>query len=156
VPGRFATKNLLRAKYPYRVSRSEVRARSEWNVWYEWAVSLADDLYDGLLAELRHEGFDLMARTKLSDLRKQVEARLSARHRLAAKLTETLEEIRLYEYLHAEGLSEAELAGRLGVTQGAISKLEHADDGVDPARSFNALGARLELVAVFDPSPPRR
>jgi hypothetical protein len=28
----------------------------EWNDWYEWAVPLADDLYDHYLAELRNEG----------------------------------------------------------------------------------------------------
>lgn len=28
----------------------------EWNAWYEWAVPLADDLYDQYLQELRDEG----------------------------------------------------------------------------------------------------
>lgn len=28
----------------------------EWEAWYEWAVLLADDLYDTYLAELRKEG----------------------------------------------------------------------------------------------------
>ena len=28
----------------------------EWNDWYEWAVPLADDLYDRYLDELRNEG----------------------------------------------------------------------------------------------------
>lgn len=28
----------------------------EWNAWYEWAVPLADDLYDEYLDELRDEG----------------------------------------------------------------------------------------------------
>lgn len=27
-----------------------------WNEWYEWAVPVADDLYDGYLDELRREG----------------------------------------------------------------------------------------------------
>ena len=49
-------------------------------------------------------------------------------------------------------MSQAELAGRLEVTQGAISKFEHADDvRVSTLREYlEALGARLELVAVFD------
>jgi transcriptional regulator with XRE-family HTH domain len=40
------------------------------------------------------------------------------------------------------------LAGRLDVTQGAISKLEHSDDvRVSTLRQYlDALGARLELV----------
>ena len=28
----------------------------EWNDWYEWAVPLADDLFDAYLDELRNEG----------------------------------------------------------------------------------------------------
>ena len=44
-----------------------------------------------------------MARTKFSELRKQVEERPGARERLAAKRDETLEEIRLYELRHAAG-----------------------------------------------------
>ena len=93
-----------------------------------------------------------MARTKFSDLRKAVEERPGARERLAAKRAETLEEMRLYELRHAEAVSQAEVAGRLEVTQGAISKLEHADDvRVSTLRQYlDALGARLELVAVFD------
>lgn len=93
-----------------------------------------------------------MARTKFSELRKQVEARPGAAERLAAKRAETLEEIRLYELRHAEAVSQIDLAGRLEVTQGAISKLEHADDvRVSTLRQYlEALGARLELVAVFD------
>ena len=63
-----------------------------------------------------------------------------------------MEEVRLYELRHAEAVSQAELAGRLDVTQGAVSKLEHADDvRVSTLRQYlEALGARLELVAVFD------
>jgi len=29
---------------------------SQWNEWYEWAVPMADDLYDEYLVELRDEG----------------------------------------------------------------------------------------------------
>src|SRR5205823_14595511 len=82
----------------------------------------------------------------------ELEAHPGAEERLAAKRAETIEEIRLYELRHTEVVSQAELAGRLDVTQGAISKLEHADDvRVSTLRQYlEALGARLELVAVFD------
>lgn len=65
---------------------------------------------------------------------------------------ETLEEIRLYELRHAEALSQVEVAGRLEITQSAVSKLEHAEDvRVSTLRDYlQAIGARLELVAVFD------
>ena len=93
-----------------------------------------------------------MARTKFSELRDEVVARPGATDRLAALRAETLDESHLYELRHAEAVSQAELAGRLEVTQGAISKLEHSDDvRVSTLRQYlEALGARLELVAVFD------
>jgi transcriptional regulator with XRE-family HTH domain len=93
-----------------------------------------------------------MARHKFSELRQELEARPGAKERLAEKRAETLEEIRLYELRHAEAVSQAELAGRLEVTQGAVSKFEHADDvRVSTLRQYlEALGARLELMAVFD------
>ncbi len=93
-----------------------------------------------------------MARTKFSQLRDTVVAEPGAPARLAGLRAETLEEIRLYELRHGEAISQAELAGRLDVTQGAISKLEHSDDvRVSTLRQYlDALGARLELVAVFD------
>ena len=93
-----------------------------------------------------------MARKNFNDLRQQVEARPGAAERLAELRAETLEEIRLYELRHAAAVSQVELAGRLEVTQGAVSKLEHSDDvRVSTLRQYlEALGARLELVAVFD------
>jgi transcriptional regulator with XRE-family HTH domain len=58
----------------------------------------------------------------------------------------------LFELRHAAAVSQAELAGRLDITQSAVSKLEHADDvRVSTLRQYlDALGAELELVAVFD------
>ena len=93
-----------------------------------------------------------MARTKFSKLREEVLGRPGAPERVARARAETLEEIRLYELRHREAVSQATLAGRLEVTQGAISKLEHSDDvRVSTLRQYlEALGARLELVAVFD------
>jgi len=93
-----------------------------------------------------------MARTKFSELRDTVVARLGSVERLAGLRADSLGEIRLYELRHGEAISQAELAGRLDVTQGAISKLEHSDDvRVSTLRQYlEALGARLELVAVFD------
>ena len=87
-----------------------------------------------------------------SKLRDEVVARSGAREALADARAATLEEIRLYEVRHAEAVSQAELAGRLEITQSAVSKLEHADDlRVSTLRQYlEGLGARLELVAVFD------
>lgn len=93
-----------------------------------------------------------MARTNFSELRRQVRTRPGAADRLAAARADTLEEIRLYQLRHDQAVSQAELAGRLEVTQGAISKLEHADDvRISTLRQYlEALGAHLELAAVFD------
>ena len=93
-----------------------------------------------------------MARTKFSELPDAVVAKPGATERLAALRVETLEEIRLYELRHGEAISQVVLAGRLDVTQGAISKLEQSEDvRLSTLRQYlEALGARLELVAVFD------
>lgn len=93
-----------------------------------------------------------MPRTKFSTLRDEIAAREGAADRIAALRVEALDELRLFELRHREAVSQAELAGRLDVTQGAVSKFEHADDvRVSTLREYlEALGARLELVAVFD------
>ena len=93
-----------------------------------------------------------MARTKFSELAADVRKKPGASKRLMELRAQTLEEMRLFELRHGEAVSQAELAGRLEVTQGAISKLEHSDDvRVSTLRQYlEALGARLELVAVFD------
>jgi DNA-binding Xre family transcriptional regulator len=93
-----------------------------------------------------------MTHTNFSELRRQVRARPGATDRLAAARAHTLAEIRLYELRHAQAISQAELAGRLEVTRGAISKLEHADDvRISTLRQYlDALGAHLELAAVLD------
>lgn len=41
---------------------------------------------------------------------------------------ETFEVVCLYELRHGEAISQVELAGRLDVSQGAISKLERSED----------------------------
>ena len=98
-----------------------------------------------------------MARTKFAQLRDDVLVRPGAADRLAKARAETLEEIRLYELRHRAAVSQATLAGRLEVTQGAVSMLEHSDDvRVSTLRQYlEALGARLELVAVFDDEDQR-
>jgi len=89
---------------------------------------------------------------KWSKLRDELMAKPGAKEGVDRARKESLEEIRLYELRHAEAVSQAELAGRLEVTQGAISKFEHSDDvRVSTLRQYlDALGARLELMAVFD------
>jgi transcriptional regulator with XRE-family HTH domain len=56
---------------------------------------------------------------------------------------------------HAEGLTQAALARRLGVTQPSIARLERAGDEVTVAtlqRALNAMGRALELRVVARPS----
>lgn len=55
----------------------------------------------------------------------------------------------------AEGLTQAELARRLGITQPSVARLERAGDAVTVAtlqRALNALGRRLELRVPARPS----
>ena len=90
--------------------------------------------------------------TKFSKLRDELLDRPGGREALDRARSALDDEVRLYELRHAEAVSQAELAGRLEVTQGAISKFENAEDvRVSTLREYlEALGARLELVAVFD------
>lgn len=90
--------------------------------------------------------------TKWSTLRDELRSKPGAEQSIAAAQERSLEELRLYELRHAEAVSQADLAGRLEITQGAVSKFENADDvRISTLRQYlEALGARLELVAVFD------
>jgi hypothetical protein len=96
--------------------------------------------------------------TSWRKLREELRAKPGAEDAITRARQESLEELRLYELRHAEAVSQAELAGRLEVTQGAISKFEHADDvRISTLRQYlEALGARLELIAVFDDEEERR
>lgn len=89
---------------------------------------------------------------RFSKLRDEVVSQAGGAEAIASAREAALAEIRLYELRHAEALSQAEVAGRLEITQSAVSKLENADDvRVSTLRDYlDALGARLELVAVFD------
>jgi DNA-binding XRE family transcriptional regulator len=55
----------------------------------------------------------------------------------------------LAEMRQAAGLTQADLAEALGVTQARISKIEHGDiSGIDVIRAYvTALGGHVELVA---------
>ena len=90
--------------------------------------------------------------TKWSKLREEMLVRPGAVEALERSRIESAEEIRLYELRHAEAISQATIAGRLELTQGAVSRFENADDvRVSTLRQYlEALGARLELVAVFE------
>jgi DNA-binding transcriptional regulator YiaG len=90
--------------------------------------------------------------TKWSTLKDELMAQSGAAEALERERAASAEEIRLYELRHAEALSQATIAGRLELTQGAVSRFENADDvRVSTLRQYlDALGARLELVAVFD------
>ena len=89
---------------------------------------------------------------KWAEIRGDLDTRAGYGERAARLSAETLEEIRLYDLRRAEAVSQIEIAGRLSITQAAISKFENADDvRVSTLREYlQALGARLELVAVFN------
>ncbi len=81
----------------------------------------------------------------------QVMARPGAAEQQERLRLETLAEYGLYQLRQDAALSQVEVADRLGVTQSAISKLEHAGDvRVSTLQHYiEALGGRLELRACF-------
>jgi transcriptional regulator with XRE-family HTH domain len=84
-------------------------------------------------------------------LGKIVESRPGAKERLEALRRETLLEIALYQLRRAWDQSQAELADLLGITQSAVSQIEHAVDiKLSTLRNYlDKLGAELRIVAVF-------
>lgn len=89
-------------------------------------------------------------------LHDKVTARPGAAERLVALREQTLAEIGLHNLRQAAGLTQAELAATLDVSQSAISQLEQGRDvKLSTLRAYvEALGADLELTAVFNAGEP--
>jgi DNA-binding Xre family transcriptional regulator len=96
--------------------------------------------------------------TKWADIRGDLAKRPGFEKRAKQLRDETLEEIRLYDLRRSQAISQIDMAGRLAITQAAISKFENADDvRISTLRDYlEAMGARLELVAVFEDDNERR
>ena len=75
-----------------------------------------------------------------------------ARARVDARVKATLAAMPLAEIRKAIGMTQADLAGKLGVAQGSVSKLEHAADMylTTLRRYVEAMGGELHLTAKFD------
>jgi DNA-binding transcriptional regulator YiaG len=84
-------------------------------------------------------------------LHENVSERDGAAERLAELREHTLAEIGLFDLRRELEVSQVDLAAQLGISQSAVSQLEHAGDlKVSTLRNYLArLGARLEIVAVF-------
>ena len=74
-----------------------------------------------------------------------------ARARVDARVRQTLASMPLAEIRKAVGLTQAELAGKLDVAQGSVSKIENAADMyLTTLRKYvEALGGELHLTASF-------
>ncbi len=86
------------------------------------------------------------------ELHQRVVARPGAPKRLAALREATVAEIGLHELRRALNRSQVELAASLGSSQPAVSQLERGEDiRLSSLRRYlEGLGARLQLVALFD------
>ncbi len=75
----------------------------------------------------------------------------AARARVDARVKETLASMPLAEIRKAIGMTQADLAARLEVGQGSVSKVESAADMyLTTLRKYvEALGGELRLTAVF-------
>lgn len=84
-------------------------------------------------------------------LHEKVSERDGAAKRLAELREHTLAEIGLFDLRRELEVSQVDLAAQLGISQSAVSQLEHAGDlKVSTLRNYLAkLGGRLEIVAVF-------
>lgn len=87
-----------------------------------------------------------------NQLHEQVITRPGAVERLAALREDTYAEIGLHELRKSLDRSQTELAALLEISQSAVSQLERGQDiKLSTLRGYlDKLGARLEMVAVFD------
>jgi DNA-binding XRE family transcriptional regulator len=128
-----------------------------WKRWYRQAIPLADERFRRALD--RDEGeramnieyakwSDVKAKARALDPRTETE-----REAGAAKARERREAYvrghQLAEMRKAAGLTQAEVAEALGVSQTRVSKIEHGEvSGIDVVRSYvAALGGTIEMVA---------
>lgn len=74
-----------------------------------------------------------------------------ARSRVDARVKSTLDTMPLAEIRKAIGMTQADLAGRLDVAQGSVSKIENGTDMyLTTLRKYvEALGGELHLIAKF-------
>ena len=74
-----------------------------------------------------------------------------AQDRVNRRVKATLETLPLAEIRKAVGMTQADLAGRLDIARGSVSKFENAADMYLPAlrRYVEALGGELHLTAKF-------
>jgi len=91
-----------------------------------------------------------------SKLHDKVTSRPGANERLAELRQQTLAEIGLHNLRRAAGMTQADLAATLNVSQSAISQLEQGRDvKLSTLQAYiRALGAELELTAVFNHGEP--
>ena len=92
--------------------------------------------------------------TKWSDLRPQVVADLGGEHAVADARQHQqayIDAHRLAERRTAVGLTQADVAERMGVTKGRVSQIERGEvSTVDViARYVEAIGGQLQIAAVF-------
>jgi DNA-binding XRE family transcriptional regulator len=84
---------------------------------------------------------------------KELEAKMppESRARVAARFNETLENMPLEKLRTARAITQAQLAGALGIKQNGISKMERRTDMYvgTLARFIEAMGGELEIRANF-------
>lgn len=87
--------------------------------------------------------------SRWSDLKKKMSP--AARARVDARVEETLRSMPLAEIRKAIGMTQADLAGKLELGQGSVSKIENAADMyLTTLRKYvEALGGELQLTATF-------
>lgn len=117
--------------------------------WYERNVPLADHLYDDVSGRTERGGAALMARQSWKDIRSTASPETIER---AGRKTEAmLAAMDLDELRKARRITQTELADRLNIRQGNVSRLERREDmHVSTLREVvEALGGELEITARF-------
>lgn len=127
-----------------------------WKEWYEEMIPVADDLYDDHLQNTARGRRDTVSgRNSFGKLREKTESDPVRRKRMQETREAYDALLTLADLRRSRGLTQAELARLLGVSQPNVSKIEHGEEvHLSTVGDYiAALGGRLEVRAIFEDHP---
>lgn len=126
----------------------------QWTQWYAAAIPEAERLYGEYLEERRRGGGAVMATKKWKDIRPELVEGLGGEAVVAEARQRNqtyIDAKRLAERRTTIGLTQAEVAERMGITKSRVSQIERGEvSTVDViSRYVQAIGGQLQISAVF-------
>ena len=127
--------------------------RGRWKEFYERMIPMADDVHANTWRSCERKDSCPMPKTKpFRELVERAYEKNPGMREDVAVIKQAMEDVlELEEIRKRRGLTQVQVADRLGITQGNVSQLEHRTElYLSTLREYvEALGGRLKLTAVF-------